>query len=31
MREGDQIRGPDLDGVVKEGVYEVLSQPRAKQ
>lgn len=27
-REDDCIGGPDLDGMIKEGLREVLSQPR---
>lgn len=30
VRQGDQIRGPDLDGVVKESLRVVLAQPRPK-
>lgn len=28
VREDDCIGGPDLDGMIKEGLREVLSQPR---
>lgn len=28
VREGDWIEGPELHGLVKEGLDEMLSQPR---